>query len=143
MTSPYPIVIVDAHSLDILLDDGREAVDIEEAQVLAEQLGYCPIDEGEGGNCETTSAWQPERGAVHVVTVDTGGPTTSIARDIAEQYGYDATACLKAARRYTGVNVDEDWDAEIIEYTFTDDGSVLQVCGGDVWVEDSTLGVGQ
>jgi len=67
----------------------------------------------------------------------------SIARTIAESYSYNPAKCEAEAETLSGVNINQDWDREATEYTFTDDGSVLTISGPCVEVEDSSLAPGQ
>lgn len=69
----YPVVVVAGHGTPPELEPVTElgpVATLEDAKQSATDHGYRVIDEGEGGSCETTNAWDPERGTVHVVTVE-------------------------------------------------------------------------
>lgn len=69
-----PVVIVAARPTHLEeLETLPGALTLAEAKAAAASAGYRVIDEGEGGLCETTTAWNGRRS--HVVTVTEESPT--------------------------------------------------------------------
>ena len=68
----HPVVIIDARTLEIITEL-PPAPSVEDAKAAATEAGYRVIDQGEGGNCETTDAWEHGR-TLHVVTVEAARP---------------------------------------------------------------------
>ena len=68
----YPVIIVEARDNPPELNPVDELApeqSIEHAKAAATDAGYTVLDDDMGGNSETTDAWHPDRGTVHVVTV--------------------------------------------------------------------------
>jgi len=66
----YPVVIVEAGRDYLAEQEHLVPVEtLEQAIQAAAGAGYTVLADEAGGNCETTDAWEPERGAQHVVTV--------------------------------------------------------------------------
>ena len=63
----YPVAVVDADTLEGV-EELPPTMTLAQAKAAATARGYQVIDVGEGGNCETTTAWS---GIIaHVVTVE-------------------------------------------------------------------------
>ena len=72
-----PVIVVEAGERYLEpVAELRPALTIESAKQEATAAGYAVIDERQGGNCETTDAWDHRR-VVHVVTVLPAAPTTA------------------------------------------------------------------
>jgi len=66
-----PVVIVEAWPFELWeAGELHPVATLDAAKRMVRECGYRVLDDDEGGQCESTEAWDPARGLLHVVTVE-------------------------------------------------------------------------